>query len=37
VSEEELADVLAGTGWTIARIVDPAGEPSYCAVLEKED
>jgi SAM-dependent methyltransferase len=36
VTKEEMADVIAGTGWTIAKVVEPAGEPLYCAVLEKE-
>jgi SAM-dependent methyltransferase len=35
VSKEEMADVVAGTGWTIARIVEVDREPLYCGVLEK--
>lgn len=35
VSKEELAAIVDGTGWTIARIVEDDG-PSYCAILEKE-
>jgi hypothetical protein len=35
VSQEELAGIVAGTGWTIARTLEgDAG--NYCAVLEKE-
>ena len=35
VSKEEMAELVTGTGWTIARILEDAG-PLYCAVLEKE-
>jgi SAM-dependent methyltransferase len=35
VSKEEVADIVVGTGWTIARILEDGG-PLYCAVLEKE-
>jgi SAM-dependent methyltransferase len=35
VSQEELTEIVDGTGWTIARILEDGG-PSYCAVLEKE-
>jgi 2-polyprenyl-3-methyl-5-hydroxy-6-metoxy-1,4-benzoquinol methylase len=30
-----MAQVVAGTGWTITRILEDDG-PLYCAVLEKE-
>jgi SAM-dependent methyltransferase len=35
VSHEELAEIVAGTGWTIARTLD-GDDGNYCAVLEKE-
>jgi SAM-dependent methyltransferase len=35
VSKEELAEIAAGTGWTIARTLEGDGS-NYCAVLEKE-
>jgi hypothetical protein len=35
VSKEELTEVVDGTGWTIARILEDGG-PSCCAVLEKK-
>ena len=32
---EELAEIVAGTGWTIARTLD-GDDGNYCVVLEKE-
>jgi len=34
VSREEMAELITGTGWTIARVIEAEG-PFYCAVLEK--
>jgi SAM-dependent methyltransferase len=35
VSKEEMAELVAGTGWRVARVIEADG-PFYCAVLEKE-
>jgi SAM-dependent methyltransferase len=35
VSQEELGEIVTGTGWTIARVLG-GDEAAYCAVLEKE-
>lgn len=35
VSRAELADLVAGTGWRVKRVIDADG-PTYVAVLEKE-
>jgi hypothetical protein len=34
-AKEEMTELVGGTGWTIARLLEDEG-PSYCAVLEKE-
>jgi hypothetical protein len=36
VSREEMAEILSGTGWRIARLIESAG-PSFTAVIEKEE
>jgi SAM-dependent methyltransferase len=36
VSKEELATIVAGTGWAVARFIDDPADRVYCVVLEKE-
>lgn len=35
VSPDEMATIVAGTGWHIARVIQQEGEATYIAVLEK--
>jgi hypothetical protein len=35
VSKEEMAELLEGMGWHVARFIEDDG-PIYCAVLEKD-
>jgi SAM-dependent methyltransferase len=35
VSPDEMRDIVAGTGWTVARIIE-SSTPRYCAVIEKK-
>ena len=36
VSKDELRNILAGTGWAVARFVDEPDNSRYIAVMEKE-
>lgn len=36
VSQDEMRDILGGTGWHVARVIESKGA-FYCAVIEKED
>ena len=36
VSREEMAGIVTGTGWRIARVIESTG-PTFTAVLEKEE
>jgi len=35
VSQTEMAEIVAGTGWYITRVIEAEGGPDYTAVLEK--
>jgi hypothetical protein len=35
VSPQEMAKILAGTGWMITNLIQHKGEPQYVAIIEK--